>query len=454
MNKLHTTIRIGIFGHVGNKNLGDEAILTAVIQNIRKRCSDAEIYGFTLKPDDTEERHKIKAFPIRRITHSYRSKERESYLFTQEKIERKFTLMGNIKVRLKSIPLFYSLLKVFRKSLSIAWNAPMELRFLMSSYRKLKGLDLLIIAGSQQLIDFIDGAWGHPYTLFKWSVIARLARVKIAFVSVGAGPIKTRLGKMFIKLSLKLSSYCSFRDNSSRQVIERFGIDLKNSVYPDLVYSLEIKEKPILPSLREGSLIVGINPVPFCDPEYWPGSNMEVYKKYVTKLAGFACWLTERGLSVLFFPTQLKLDPPVINDIMKIIKNNGEGLHKDIIDWPIKSFDDLLSAISVMKIVVATRFHGVVIPTILNKPVLGIAYHDKTFDLMTQIGQRDYALDIFSFDLGLLKERFISLESQHMMIVSKAAKKIEAHRKALDVQYDRVLGLIQKSNLNTYEIIQ
>ena len=59
-------MRVGILGHVGNENLGDEAIIAAVIQNIRRRVPDAEINGFTLNPADTLERHGIVSFPIRR----------------------------------------------------------------------------------------------------------------------------------------------------------------------------------------------------------------------------------------------------------------------------------------------------------------------------------------------------------------------------------------------------
>jgi len=36
MSKGQKVKRIGIFGHVGNKNLGDESIIASVIQNIRR----------------------------------------------------------------------------------------------------------------------------------------------------------------------------------------------------------------------------------------------------------------------------------------------------------------------------------------------------------------------------------------------------------------------------------
>ena len=46
-----------------------------------------------------------------------------------------------------------------------------------------KGIDLLIIAGSQQLIDYIGGPWAHSYTLFKWTLLAKAVNAKVAFVA-------------------------------------------------------------------------------------------------------------------------------------------------------------------------------------------------------------------------------------------------------------------------------
>jgi len=59
--------KIGVFSHGGLKNLGDEALFAAVIQNVRLRVPDAQIVGFTANPEDTELRHEIPAFPIARL---------------------------------------------------------------------------------------------------------------------------------------------------------------------------------------------------------------------------------------------------------------------------------------------------------------------------------------------------------------------------------------------------
>ena len=62
------THAIGLMDHLGGGNLGDDTTQTAVIQNIKKRWPDARIYGFTMSPSDTEARHGIRTYPLRRRT--------------------------------------------------------------------------------------------------------------------------------------------------------------------------------------------------------------------------------------------------------------------------------------------------------------------------------------------------------------------------------------------------
>src|SRR3989338_242529 len=58
------TYRIGISGSYGGMNLGDEAILEALLKELRASV-DAEVVVFSRNPQDTESRHKVRAVPIR-----------------------------------------------------------------------------------------------------------------------------------------------------------------------------------------------------------------------------------------------------------------------------------------------------------------------------------------------------------------------------------------------------
>jgi polysaccharide pyruvyl transferase WcaK-like protein len=177
-----------------------------------------------------------------------------------------------------------------------------ELRFLIQCYRNLRHIDLLIIAGSQQLIDYVGGPWAFPYTLFKWSLIAKVVDTRVAFVSVGAGPIHSPLGRFFIRTSLMQAQYRSFRDESSRELVRDLGVGGANRVFPDLVFSLEARSPSSAGAIVKSSRIVGINPVPFLDGQYWLGANPTRYEDYIRKLASFAVWITRKEYRLLFSP--------------------------------------------------------------------------------------------------------------------------------------------------------
>jgi polysaccharide pyruvyl transferase WcaK-like protein len=437
--------KIGVLGHVGNENLGDEAIIAAVIQNIKFRYPSAEIYGITINPEDTRKRHRIVAFPIRRLKRIpvVRKPHKDRILADSNPNRSSFGLRDRIKSALRSLPNFYALLREMRNGWYLLCDSVRELRFLIQCYRNLRHIDLLIIAGSQQLIDYVGGPWAFPYTLFKWSLIAKVVDTRVAFVSVGAGPIHSPLGRFFIRTSLMQAQYRSFRDESSRELVRHLGVGGANRVFPDLVFSLEARSPSSAGAIGKSSRIVGINPVPFLDGQYWLGANPTRYEDYIRKLASFAVWITRKEYRLLFFPTQLRADPPVIDDIKNLMKREmGRDVEQKLVRSLISSLDELIAAIDMTDVVLATRFHGVVIPYLRNKPVLGIAYQKKTMDLMTQMGQSDYVVDINSFDADSLKTRFISMEPRFKDIGEELTQRNSILRRALQDQYDQVLSLV------------
>src|SRR6185437_9395874 len=55
----------------------------------------------------------------------------------------------------------------------------------------------LIVSGGGQLDEEWGGAWGHPFALFKWAMLARLAKVPLAFASVGACKAASTTSRFF-----------------------------------------------------------------------------------------------------------------------------------------------------------------------------------------------------------------------------------------------------------------
>ncbi len=59
--------RIAISGSYGGMNLGDEAILEAILKEIQGSSLDVDIVVFSKNPSDTEQRHKVRTVAIREI---------------------------------------------------------------------------------------------------------------------------------------------------------------------------------------------------------------------------------------------------------------------------------------------------------------------------------------------------------------------------------------------------
>ncbi len=49
--------RVALLAHCGTGNLGDEASIASVLDNIRRRAPGVSIVGVTMDPDDTRRRH-------------------------------------------------------------------------------------------------------------------------------------------------------------------------------------------------------------------------------------------------------------------------------------------------------------------------------------------------------------------------------------------------------------
>src|SRR5262249_22888870 len=214
--------KVAIFGHFGRGNLGDEATLTTVLLNVRRRQPDSKICAFTMNPADTESRHKIQAFPIRRLVQPGRPVESylEDSLGNQASECRRTGIAARLKQWLMAIPVLGMILRGLRNTVYYVCVVAAEMAFLLRSSKRLRGFDLFIVAGGGQLGDYFEGIWGYPFTILKWSWMANLRGAKVVFLSVGAGPINSWLSKRFFRQSLSLSTYRSFRDEHSRRLIE------------------------------------------------------------------------------------------------------------------------------------------------------------------------------------------------------------------------------------------
>ncbi len=131
----------------------------------------------------------------------------------------------------------------------------------------------------------------------------------------------------------------------------------------------------------------------------------------------------------------------MIKDVESLIRDNllapcGDSLMCP----PVSSFDDLLSAIAQTDLVVASRFHGIIISLLMDRPVIGLSYNQKTDELMADVGLGEFVADIGQFDVPWLVSRFERLRADAEDVRCRIESRRSDYRSALENQYGLLLG--------------
>ena len=419
--------KIGLLHHVGGGNMGDNATMDAVIQNIKQRWSNAEIHAFCMNPGDTSERHGIPSHSIRTQTWGFG-----------------YTPAGDtatFKKAFKSVAGKWSfLLWLLRGVNALAVRLPRtlfrEVQFLAASRRLIKTFDLLVICGGGQLTEW-GGPWGFPYTILKWILLAKSVGAECIVLNVGAGPLDHPLSRLFAKRALAAADYVSFRDEQSQALMRKIGFTGKSRVCPDCVYSLNGVPRSLVSSKTDGPSVVGLAPIPFRDPRVHPADkNQAVYEEFIAKSAMLASWLVKHSYSLSLFGTDIGVDPLAIADVQAILEEQSGVVAPQCAG--VTSVYELLAAMSRMDYIVTPRFHGVVFAHLLNKPVLAISHHPKVMNFMAELGLSQYCLDIRDLDVSLLIEKFQLLVRNADEVRDCMSRSLEMFRSQLTVQFDEL----------------
>jgi polysaccharide pyruvyl transferase WcaK-like protein len=400
---------VAIYGNFGSTNFGNDSTLQAILHNLRCFYPNAEVTCICTGPEAVVRNHQIKAIPV---------------------VE-KFAEFWAPRSRLTKL---LRLLLIGLPSEPYRW---------LKGFVRLRRIDAVIIPGTGLLND----AWGvlgwGQYNLFKWALIAKLCGCKVIFVSVGAGPIYTTLGRFFIKSALGLADFRSYRDKSSKQCLESIGFHTKEDrVDPDLVFSLPEAAIPPHHTNNSRRPVAGIGLMVHAGRYTTSEPSDEVYVAYLESLVAVTEWLLARDYDVRL----LIGDGPDRNTTQwfrgLLTERLSPGQEERIIEEPVASVEVLLSQIAATDIVVATRFHNVLLAMLCEKPVIAISFHHKCESLMSAMGLSKYCLDIRDLQAHTLIERFCDLERNADTLKPLVRMKVKECRRELNEQYKYIFNEI------------
>lgn len=412
---------VGLLSPCGWGNLGDAAIQEATIAAIRARWPGARIVAFTLNPEDTRTRHGVPAYPLSGFS-------RSTYTIVGRSLPRTAEPIDEVLRRLQRVSWIGPLVRVLRGACDFAQSEPLHIALALKWLRE---IDLLVVSGGGQLDDFWGGTWGHPYALWKWTVLARRTQTPVVMLSVGLGSLRSPLARSFARGALTRTAYRSFRDERTRSGVSRI-LELEDvgPVVPDLAFGLE-PDASRASTVNSG--VVGISPIAYLDPRVWPLKDGAAYRRYTGLLGSFVQRLAGAGRRVVLFSTDGP-DRVVMDDVW-----TSAGRPALAERARTETLPDLFTELARVDVVVASRLHGVILAQLAGCPVVALSYDWKVSRHMQEFGQAEYCLEIDAFDVPSLTRAFEKLDTRSVAVRAVVAQRLLDYRSRVRRQFDEVL---------------
>lgn len=343
--------RIALFGLFGSGNLGNDGSLEAMLSFLRAARPDAELTCICAHP----------------------AKMRSEYGISSIRIGGEEAAGGFLRV-----------LQRFQPTRKLLQG--------LHAFRSARKFDAIIVPGTGILDDFGDRFLGMPISLFAWCVAARLWGTKVAFVSVGAGPINHPVSRWLMKSAARMAQYRSYRDTVSKEFMDSIGFNTSaDPIYPDIAFRLPAPAASGPSDETSQPLTVGVGVMAYYGWRGDTGQGADIYASYLEKLSHFTLWLLDRGHHVRILMGETT-DQRAIDDLLKAVARKRPDYRRErVAAEPAHSLHDLMRQIAQTQIVVATRFHNIVCALKLSKPAVSIGYAKKNDVLMKEMGIGNFA---------------------------------------------------------------
>ena len=369
--------RIALYGLFGIESFGNEGSLEAMIATLRRLSPDAELVCVCGNPEQVVRDHGI----------------------------------GGARIRTPGFSRRWA-----RAADKLLFRVPRAVENVVGTLWRSRRYDILVLPGGGMLEDYCDRPTGEPLSLFLWCLGARMAGKRIAFVSVGAGPMRNPVSRKLMTASARMATYRSFRDHGARDFMRRVGVDVsRDEVFPDIAYGLSAPEQD--PGRQAGGgLTVAVGAMLY--EGYYPswvarrggaadGATRDgaILDRYLSEMATFVLWLIGEGHRVRMITGQTT-DWRAVEQLLAIIRSRGLEPGERLIAEPVSSLQGVMDQIARSDVVIATRYHNLICSLKLGKPTIGVNYSGKNAALMADAGFPDLCQDVEKLDADLLARQF------------------------------------------------
>jgi polysaccharide pyruvyl transferase WcaK-like protein len=390
-------MRVGLYGRLGGGNIGNDAMLDAVLDYLHVEHPDAVLDFMCEGPAAVRERYGVPAVDM----HWMQSRKPARSRIAQKVL---------------------TLLRIGPAAVIDTWRTA----------RWVRRHDVVIIPGAGVLEGTLpERPWELPYTMLVMAVSGRLFGVKTGLVCVGGSKVDEPVIRLLLRAAARTVNYRSFRDQYSLDVGRETGVAKpEDKAYADLAFALPVTATP---DPEPKSVGVGVMAY-YGAPTDRPRAD-EVHAHYVEQMQEFVRQLVDSGRTVRLLIGD-RLDEEVADVVVADAKTWWTEPGPMPVGYePFTNFAGLMEQSAAVQTVVAMRYHGVVAGLKLGRPTLAIAYGRKHDAVMRQMGLTGYVQDVKHLDVEHLVEQVEELESRAPEIEKILAEGAIANRERLDAQF-------------------
>lgn len=393
---------IALFGLFGVGNLGNDGSLEAMVRFLRDARPDAELFCVCDDPRVVAGSIDVDFIPLRRSRQLLR-----------------WSGGGSRMLKL-----------------------PLRLMDQAAAFWRLRRADLMIIPGTGILDDFGERPHGMPLDIAVWCLAARLMGAKVAFVCIGAGPIRNSVSRRLMTFAARLANYRSYRDQISSEFMKNVGVDADGDpVYPDIAFKLAVPEAPERPSAG-GKLTVGVGVMGYRGWYSFAEGAEEIWSRYLGKLSRFVVHLLEAGHDIRLLIGEAG-DMASVDALQEMVTAAAPDMVEGrVTAVPSASLHELMQQMAHTDAVVATRFHNVVCALKMGRPTISIGYAKKNDVLMADMGLGGFCQHVEDFDLETLKGQFDLLVENRETYSRKIRDRVRDYEHQLARQDEHLIATL------------
>jgi polysaccharide pyruvyl transferase WcaK-like protein len=173
-------------------------------------------------------------------------------------------------------------------------------------------------------------------------------------------------------------------------------------------------------------------------------ADAAAYHVYLDRICSVILWLLARGNDVRVVIGDFAYDEGVRLDVRaELARRRLDLTNPAFTDEPATSFEQLLQQLATVDLVIASRYHNVVLGLLLGKLVVSLSYEPKHDAVMRDMGLGDYCQPLDDFTLERVVEQVQRLETNAASLYAGIAERAAANRASLDEQYDLIVNTVR-----------